>query len=55
MGYGKKVKRICNKHHKIIESITTEIIKTNVDYECLKLVMNNILRTFQIAHFNVGE
>ena len=45
---------LCNKHHKIIESITTEIIKTNVDYECLKLVMNNILRTFQIAHFNVG-
>lgn len=41
---------LCNKHHKMIESLTINVINTGVDLKVFKLIMNNILRTYQIAH-----
>jgi hypothetical protein len=47
---------LCVKHHKIIEYIGLDLLKTDMDYKKIKFLYNNILRERQhITYMKIKE
>lgn len=43
---------LCNKHHMPIEALTRKLLETEPDLDRLKFMLNNTLRTYQLATYS---